>query len=318
MGVFRWVIVSLVFIYAAPAQSLDEGVTFFNKGKIAEARKVFENVLAQDDKSAEAHYRLGLVFLTNQFRNEDDAVDQMERAVEINPESADYQYGLGAAYGTKAQNAGFLKQAILAPKVRKAFEKAVQLNPKLVNAHIGLAQYYQRAPGIMGGDMAKAFSEADRIIELDEIRGRTFKANLYMSDKKTAEAANEIKSLRTNRASDWRAWRAAGQFYLRNQMTDDAVVSFERYTVLRPDTADSFHFLARAYVQKKEPDKAVALAKKSLALDGNYAPAIDVLAQAYELKGQKKEARESYQRLLTMDLTHDQKENIQKKVDALQ
>jgi tetratricopeptide (TPR) repeat protein len=318
MRVLRWVIVSLVYISAASAQSVDEGVTLFNKGKIAEAKKVFESVLKQDDNNAEAHYRLGFVFLSNQFRNEDDAVDQMERATEINPQSADYQYGLGAAYGTKAQNAGILKQAFLAPKVKKAFEKAVKLNPNLINAHIGLAQYYQRAPGIMGGDMAKAFSEADRIIELDEIRGRTFKANLYVSDKKAPEALNEIKTLRTNKAGDWRAWRAAGQFYMRNQMTDDAVQSFEMYTTLRPDTADSFHFLARAYIQKKDPDKAVTQAKKSLALDGNYAPAIDVLAQAYELKGQKKEARESYQRLLTMDLSREQKENIQKKVDALQ
>jgi Tfp pilus assembly protein PilF len=318
MRALRWAIVSLVFFVAARAQSVDEGVTLFNKGKLAEARKVFESVLKQDDKSAEAHYRLGLIFLTNQFRDEDDAVDQMERATEINPESADYQYGLGAAYGTKAQNAGIIKQAFIAPKIKKAFEKAVQLNPNHINAHMGLAQYYQRAPGIMGGDMAKAFSEADRIIELDEIRGRTFKANLYMSDKKATEAANEIKALKTNKAGDWRAWRAAGQFYMRNQMTDDAVLSFEKYTTLRPDTADSFHFLARAYVQKKDGDKAVALAKKSLALDGNYAPALDVLAQAYELKGQKKEARESYQRLMTMDLTREQKENIQKKVDALQ
>jgi hypothetical protein len=45
----------------------------------------------------------------------------------------------------------------------------VQLNPRHVEAQIGLAQYYQRAPGIMGGDVAKAFAAADRVIELDEL-----------------------------------------------------------------------------------------------------------------------------------------------------
>jgi len=318
MKLLSWLAYSLVFTSWASAQSLDEGVVLLNKGKTGEAKSIFESVLKQNDNSGEAHYRLGLIFLMRQFRNEDDAVDHMERAVEINPASADYQYGLGAAYGTKAQNAGVIKQAFMAPKIKKAFQRAVELNPKLVEAHIGLAQYYWRAPGIMGGDMEKAWKEADAVIELDEIRGRPFKASIYVSEKKNTEAAQEIKTLTTHRPNEWRAWRAAGSFYLQNQMTNEAIESFEKYTVMRPDTAHSFYLLARTYVQKKDAEKALALAKKSLTLDNDYMPAINILAQAYELKGQKKEAREQYQRLLTMDLSQDEKKNFEKKVNELQ
>lgn len=318
MRVLSWLAVIIVLPLWASSQSLDEGVALYSKGKFGEAKSVFDGVLKQNDNDAEAHYHLGRILLTRQYRNVDEAVDHMERAVEINPSNADYQYGLGAAYGQKAQNAGVLKQAFLAPKIKRAFEKAVELNPKHVEAHMGLAQYYQRAPGIMGGDVAKALSEADRVIELDELRGRPFKASLYVAEKKSTEAAQEIKTLTTNRAGDWRAWRLAGWFYIRNQMTNEAIGACEKYAALRPDTADSHYFLARAYVQKKEADKALALAKKSLSLDGNYAPAIDVLAQAYELKGQKNEARENYERLLTMDLNQDQKKNIEKKIKELQ
>jgi tetratricopeptide (TPR) repeat protein len=302
----------------ASSQSIDEGIALFNKGKLGEAKGVFESVLKLDQKNAEAHYRLGLILLSRQFRNEDEAVDQMEEAVEINPGNADYQYGLGAAYGTKAQNAGMIKQAFLAPKVKKAFEKATELNPKLIEAHIGLAQYYWRAPGIMGGDMEKAWKEADAVIGLDEIRGRPFKAGIYVAEKKTAEAVNEIKTLISNRSGEWRAWRAAGSFYLQNQMTDDAIAAFEKYATLRPDTAHSYYTLAAAFVQKKDGEKAVASAKKSLSIDNEYAPSISVLAQAYELKGQKKEAREQYQRLLTKDISQEQRKNVEKKVTELQ
>lgn len=300
------------------SQSVDEGVALFSKGKLAEAKGVFESVLKQDKKNAEAHYRLGLILLSRQFRNEDDAVDQMEEAVDINPGNADYQYGLGAAYGSKAQNAGIIKQAFLAPKVKKAFEKAVELNPKLIEAHIGLAQYYWRAPGIVGGDMEKAWKEADVIIGLDEIRGRPFKAGIYIAEKKTPEAVQEIKTLTANRPGEWRAWKAAGSFYLQNQMTDDAIAAFEKYSTLRPDTAHSHYTLAAAFVQKKDADRAVASARKSLAIDTEYAPGISVLAQAYELKGQKKEAREQYQRLLTKDLSQEQRKSVEKKVNELQ
>ncbi len=313
-----WLVLIVGMACSSSAQSLEEGIALFNKGRLGEAKSTFEAVLKQNESNAEAHYRLGLVFMSRQYRNEDDAVDHMERAVEMNPVSAEYQYGLGAAYGTKAQQAGVIKQAFLAPKIKKAFEKAVELNPKLVEAHVGLAQYYWRAPGIMGGDMEKAWKEADAIIQLDEIRGRSFKASILVSEKKNAEAVQEIKTLTANKSSDWRAWRAAGFFYLQNQMTGDALASFEKYTAMRPDTAQSFHLLAQAYMQKKDADKALELAKKSLTLDNNYGPAIGVLAQAYELKGQKKEARELYQRLLTMDLSENQRKNIEKKVNELQ
>ncbi len=313
---------SLLILLLVPcwalSQSTDEGVALLEKGKLAEAKAVFENVLKQDEKNAEAHYRLGLILLSHRFRNEDDAVEQMEQAVDLSPANANYQYGLGAAYGTKAQNAGIIKQALLAPKVRKAFEKAVELNPRLIEAHIGLAQYYWRAPGIMGGDMEKAWKEADAIIGLDEIRGRPFKASIYVAEKKTPEAVNEIKTLTSHLSGEWRAWRAAGSFYLQNKMTDDAIAAFEKYTTLRPDTAHSYYTLAAALVQKKDADRAVASARKALAIDKEYAPGISVLAQAYELKGQKKEAREQYQRLLTKDISQELRKNVEKKVSELQ
>ena len=318
MRLLIWLVLSLSVACSAFAQSLDDGFALFNKGKFGEAKAVYENILKHEEKTAEAHFRLGLILLTRQYRNEDDAVDHMERAVELSSSNADYYYGLGAAYGTKAQNAGVLKQAFIAPKVKKAFEKAVELNPKLVEAHIGLAQYYWRAPGIMGGDMEKAWKEADAAIQLDEVRGRQLKANILVAEKKSVEAAQEMKTLIANRSGDWRAWRAAGVFYLQNQITGDAVASFEKYVSMRPDTSQSFQLLAQAYLQKKDAEKAVESANKSLALDNNSLPGIMVAAQAYEMKGQKKEARERYQRLLTMDLPQDQRKNVEKKVNDLQ
>ena len=318
MRVVGWLGILLALPFCVSAQSLEEGTALFNKGKFGEAKSMFESVLKQNDKNAEAHYRLGLILISRRFLNEDDAVDHMEQAVEINPANADYQYGLGAAYGAKAQNAGVIKQAFLAPKVKGAFEKAVSLNPKLVEAHIGLAQYYWRAPGIMGGDMEKAYKEADIAVQLDEMRGRALKANILLNEKKNAEAAQEMKTLTQHRTDDWRAWRAAGLFFWRNQMTDDAITSFEKYVALRPDTADSHQFLAQSYYQKKDANKAITIAKKALALDGENINATNVLAQSYELNGQKKEALENYQRLLVLDISPDYRKTVEKKIKELQ
>lgn len=314
----RLLFLVLLLPLSLAAQSLDEGIALFTARKYGEAKGLFESILKNDEKNAEAHYRLGMILMTNQFLDADAAVDHMEEAVDVNPSNADYQYGLGAAYGIKAQNAGVIKQALLAPKVKGAFEKAVQLNPRHVEAQIGLAQYYQRAPGIMGGDVAKAFAAADRVIELDELRGRSLKANLLVSEKRIPEAAQEMKLLTSNRSKEWRAWRTAGIFYWRNRMADEALASFEKYATLRPDTADSHTFLARAYVLKKDAERAITFAKKALSMDGNFAPAYDAIGQAYELKGQRKEAKEAYQKLLAMNLSQNQKKEIEKKIKELQ
>jgi len=241
----------------------------------------------------------------------------MEEAVDLSPDNADYQYGLGAAYGTEAQSAGVFRQALLAPKIRKAFERATQLNPKHLEAHIGLAQYFHRAPGIMGGDTERAWKEAEIIIGLDEVRGRSFKAELFLSEKKTAEAEKEYKALLVNKPKEWRAWRGAGNFYLRTERADDAVAAMKKYVELKPDTADSFSRLAQACILKKDPDQAIALLNKAFGLDKEFAPAISLLAQAYEMKGQKKEARETYQRLLARDLSDNQRKNLEKKINEL-
>jgi tetratricopeptide (TPR) repeat protein len=318
MRVAAWIGIFLTLPLMLSAQSLEDGIALFNKGKFAEAKTTFESVLKQNEKNAEAHYRLGLILISRRFLNEDDAVDHMEQAVEINPGNADYQYGLGAAYGVKAQNAGVIKQAFLAPKVKNAFEKAVNLNPQLVEAHIGLAQYYWRAPGIMGGDMEKAYKEAEITIQLDEMRGRSLKASILVNEKKNAEAAQEMRTLTKHRTNDWRAWRIAGLFFWRNQMTDDAITSFEKYVALRPDTADSHQFLAQSYYQKKDATKAIMLAKKALELDRENINATNVLAQSYELNGQKKEALENYQRLLVLDISPEYRKTVEKKITELQ
>jgi tetratricopeptide (TPR) repeat protein len=181
-----------------------------------------------------------------------------------------------------------------------------------------LAQYYWQAPGIMGGDMEKAYKEADIAIQLDEMKGRPLKANILLAEKKNAEASQEMKTLTLHRTDEWRAWRTAGLFFWRNQMTDDAIASFQKYVTLRPDTADSHQFLAQAYYQKKDANRAIATAKKALALDFDSVNATNVLAQAYELNGQKREALENYERLRAMDISPEYRTTVEKKIKELQ
>ncbi|HEX3070599.1 MAG TPA: tetratricopeptide repeat protein [Thermoanaerobaculia bacterium] len=93
-----------------------------------------------------------------------------EKAVAQNPKSADAHYLLGSAYGSMAEKASIFSQASLASKTKEEFEKAVELDPNHLEARMGLVQYYAFAPGFMGGSYDKAFAQAAEIRKRDPLR----------------------------------------------------------------------------------------------------------------------------------------------------
>lgn len=116
------------------------------------------------------------------------AADLLEKAVAAHPNDALLHYWLGSAYGREAQSASMFKQISLAGDCRKEFERAVQLDPNLIPARLGLVEFYVMAPGMMGGDVAKARQQATEIRKRDAIDGhRAFAA--IASHEKNKDAA---------------------------------------------------------------------------------------------------------------------------------
>jgi len=302
------------------AQSIEDGKQLIQQGKFSEAKKILEQVADKDENNAEAHYQLGLVLYSraNPDRNIDDAVDELEKATDLNPNNADYQFFYGAAIGEKTQKAGVLKQAFLAPKVKNAFKRAVELNPKHIQARIGLAQYYLMAPSIMGGDEVEGWKQLDEAIKIDEVQGRFVKASMLTRQKKMDEAEKEYKILVSSKPKEWMVWKGYGYFCLRNERTDEAVKYFKKYIELRSDTADSFQSLAEALIKKGEFDKAIDNLNKSLVLDKKFVPALLSFGEAYQAKGQKKEAKEMYQQAASFAQNEYYKKQAEKKLKEVE
>ncbi len=122
-----------------------------------------------------------------------------EKAVAQNPRSADAHYWLGSAYGSMARNASFFSQASLATKTREEFEKAVEIDPNHLEAREGLVQYYTMAPAFMGGGHDKAFAQAAEIRKRDAMKGHSVTAFIFEKQGKKAEAkASFAASLKLN------------------------------------------------------------------------------------------------------------------------
>jgi len=86
----------------------------------------------------------------------EEAVAVFEKAAAVDPEDDRYAYWLGLACGRVAERAGPLSAIKWAGRTRDALERAVEINPDNRDAVSSLADYYEQAPGFLGGDAAKA------------------------------------------------------------------------------------------------------------------------------------------------------------------
>lgn len=84
------------------------------------------------------------------------AVTAFEKALAQSPASDEFALWLGKACGRVAERAGPLSAMKWAGRTRDALERAVALNPDNREAVSSLADYYEQAPGFLGGDSAKA------------------------------------------------------------------------------------------------------------------------------------------------------------------
>jgi tetratricopeptide (TPR) repeat protein len=206
----------------------DEGVALFDAGRRAEARASLEAAAREDPRDARAAVYLGRILLAQE--DLDNAVLWFEKAVALDTASSDNQLWLGRAYGSQAQKANVFKQASLAGKVKKAFEKAVQLDANNIDARFALIDYFLLAPGIMGGSVEKAREQAAEIGRRDPFRGH----------------------------------RALGRIAEYEKNFDAALVAYARAEREFPGKREPFFWMTNLYSKQKEYGKAFDVMEKLL------------------------------------------------------
>jgi len=97
------------------------------------------------------------------------AAQAFEKATTIIPNSSTYFHWLGKAQGRRAESSSPFTAPMYASKARDAFEKAVELDGKNLEATNDLFSYYLEAPGFLGGGLDKAANLANRIQALDPV-----------------------------------------------------------------------------------------------------------------------------------------------------
>jgi tetratricopeptide (TPR) repeat protein len=103
------------------------------------------------------------------------AIDVLDRAAGLAPARSMVQVWLGRAWGHRAEG-NKLMAFSWARKAKDAFEKAVALDGKNIDALDDLFEYYVNAPAIVGGGLDKAEQVAKKVAMIDPDKGKRLMA----------------------------------------------------------------------------------------------------------------------------------------------
>jgi tetratricopeptide (TPR) repeat protein len=164
------IILFLVFPLLILAQAnFDKGEKLFKEGKYEQAQRVFESFLKENPNHFKTIEYLGDI--AGHQKSWDKAILYYKKLKQLKPSEANYYFKYGGALGMKAKESNKFKALGMFGEVKGSFEKAIELNPKHIEARWALVIIYIQLPGIVGGSETKAIKYSNELLKLSPVDG---------------------------------------------------------------------------------------------------------------------------------------------------
>ncbi|MBI4908061.1 MAG: tetratricopeptide repeat protein [Acidobacteria bacterium] len=217
----------------------------------------------QDDSSLPARLLTGQSwFMLGEFKK---ATETFEKALALNPNSAELHLWAGRAYGRRAETSMALTAPRLATKSRDHFEKSVQIDPGNVAALADLFEYYLQAPGFLGGGKDKAARIAQEIAKVDPSEGYYASARLAEERKEFSAAEQQLRQAAAVAPNQVGRVLDLAKLLYKQGRVKEGEAEFAKAEKMAPNSPKVLFAKAAAYIQaKRNLDQAKLLLKKYL------------------------------------------------------
>ena len=220
-------------------------------GRLAEAEKIYRDILATEPRNADALHLLGLI--AQQVGRHADAVTLLQRAATINPNRGQTLASLGASLGVL----GRVDDAAV------ALSRAVHLQPDLADAHVNLGNVFQSR-----GELAQAIACFDRAVHLDPnlATARANRGRALMTLNRPQQAIDDFAAVVRVNPNDAQNHFQLGLAQERSDRLDDAAASYCRSIAIDPALAEAHYNLAACLSAGGEAAEVIAHMTEALRL----------------------------------------------------
>jgi len=307
---------ALLFAAALPTLA-DSAGDMLAAGRIDDAITTLNGRLSSSPSDAESSNLLcRAYFALEEF---DRAESACRRAITLEPNNGRYHRWMAHVYGEKAARANFLAAATLAGKTREEFERAVQLNPKDVDARVDLAEFYLEAPSIVGGGHDKARAQARIIGAADPAREHWVYGRIAEKNRDTATAEREYHRMIEVSNGDSEAWLNLALFFRHQKRYDEMEQTLVRTSQAPMSKPDVLVDIAQnLYRIGRNPVLAIQVLRRYLtARPVEEAPAFKahyLLGSLFEKQGDMAAAVREYETSLSLARQFGQAQQALKRV----
>lgn len=169
----------------------DQAEKLYRAGKYEQAKAVFESFLKESPSHLQTIEYLGDI--AGHQKSWDTAIVYYKKLKQLKPSEANYYYKYGGVLGMKAKESNPFKALGMIGEVKASFEKAIELNPKHIEARYALIAVYLELPGVVGGSESKAIQYSNQLLKLSPVDGYLSRGQIEEYFKRYSAAEAQYK-----------------------------------------------------------------------------------------------------------------------------
>ena len=163
----------------------------FEAEKYDQAQPFFESFLKETPSHLKTLEYLGDI--AGHSKSWDKAIVYYRKLKQLKPSEANYYFKYGGVLGMKAKESNKFKALGMIDEVKESFEKAIELDPKHIEARWALVMIYIQLPGFVGGSESKAIKYSNELLKLSAVDGYLSRGQIEEYFKRYPAAEQQYK-----------------------------------------------------------------------------------------------------------------------------
>lgn len=274
--------------------------------KYAEVERAIGAKLATDANYADALVaKVDLILVEGKVARLDEGVKLAEQCIASHPKNSECHEALGNVLGTKAEKGGMMAGISSLGKIRDAFKKALELDPRNFNAANSLMTFYLEVPGLMGGSNSKAKDVIAETQKVNPAVASLLQAKFDLKDEKIEKAKNNVLAVNSSgnpaiaQLQNEIAVEIA-QSFVKEKKFVEAEKMFREVIQRFPDSSVAYLGLGRSLQEQGRVKEALPQLEKSLSIEITGA-ALYRLGKTWQALGDKAKAASFFEKALAFN-----------------